>query len=62
MLVNVPIQLSETIQIVITEEHLDNFFNEVDKGNKDVAWQYLPSPIMLISEENQPEEIISEEI
>lgn len=60
MLVNVPIQLSETIQIVITDEHLDNFFNEVDKGNKDIAWQYLPSPTMLISEEIQPEEIISE--
>jgi hypothetical protein len=46
-----PIQLSETVQIVITDEHLDKFFDEVDKGNKETAWQYLPQPVMLPIEE-----------
>ena len=45
LLVNAPIQLTENIQVVITEEHLDNFFNEVAKGNKETAWQYLPQPV-----------------
>ena len=45
LLVNVPIQLAENVQIVITEEHLDNFFNEVANGNKETAWQYLPQPV-----------------
>ena len=44
MIVAMPIKLTETMQVIITEESLDNFFNEVDKGNKDVAWQYLPQP------------------
>lgn len=45
LLVNAPIQLTENIQVVITEEHLDNFFNEVANGNKETAWQYLPQPV-----------------
>ena len=45
LLVNVPIQLTENVQVVITEEHLDNFFNEVANGNKETAWQYLPQPV-----------------
>lgn len=45
LLVNSPIQLTENVQIVITEEHLDNFFNEVASGNKETAWQYLPQPV-----------------
>ena len=45
LLVNAPIQLTENVQVVITEEHLDNFFNEVAKGNKETAWQYLPQPV-----------------
>jgi len=45
LLVNAPIQLTENIQVVITEEHLDNFFNEVASGNKETAWQYLPQPV-----------------
>ena len=47
ILVGMPIQLSETVQIVITEEHLDKFFDEVDKGNKSTAWQYLPQPVQI---------------
>lgn len=45
LLVNAPIQLTENIQVIITDEHLDNFFNEVAKGNKETAWQYLPQPV-----------------
>ena len=44
MLVNIPIKLTDTIQVIITDENLDKFFDEVDKGNKDTAWQYLPQP------------------
>ena len=42
LLVNIPLQLSESVQVIITDEHLDKFFDEVAKGNKDTAWQYLP--------------------
>ena len=45
MLVNIPIQLTETIQVILTDESLDKFFDEVDKGNKATAWQYLPHPV-----------------
>ena len=45
MLVNIPIQLTETIQVILTDESLDKFFDEVDKGNKETAWQYLPQPV-----------------
>ena len=44
MIVAMPIKLTETMQVVVTDESLDNFFNEVDKGNKETAWQYLPQP------------------
>ena len=54
MLVNIPIQLTETIQVIITDEHLDKFFDEVDKGNKETAWQYLPQPVAIPVEEEQP--------
>lgn len=47
MLVNIPIQLTETIQVILTEESLDKFFDEVDKGNKATAWQYLPQPMQI---------------
>lgn len=47
MLVNIPIQLTETIQVIITDEHLDKFFDEVAKGNKETAWQYLPQPVAI---------------
>lgn len=56
ILVNMPIALGDNIQVVITEEHLDRFFDEVDKGNKDTAWQYLPQPVMLPIEEPTTEE------
>lgn len=45
MLVNMPIQLTETVQVIITDESLDKFFDEVAKGNKETAWQYLPQPV-----------------
>ena len=44
MLIGAPIQLTETMQVVITEESLDKYFDEVNKGNKKTAWQYLPQP------------------
>ena len=47
MLVNIPIQLTETIQVILTDESLDKFFDEVDKGNKATAWQYLPQPTLI---------------
>jgi hypothetical protein len=47
MLVNIPIQLTETIQVILTDESLDKFFDEVDKGNKATAWQYLPQPVQI---------------
>lgn len=53
MLVNIPIQLTETIQVIITDEHLDKFFDEVAKGNKATAWQELPQPVAIPVEEEQ---------
>lgn len=47
MLVNIPIQLTETIQVILTDESLNKFFDEVDKGNKATAWQYLPQPVQI---------------
>lgn len=47
MLVGIPIKLGDNIQLVIEDEHLDKFFDEVNKGNKETAWQYLPSPVMI---------------
>jgi hypothetical protein len=47
MLVNIPIQLTETIQVILTDESLDKFFDEVNKGNKVTAWQYLPQPVQI---------------
>jgi uncharacterized protein YggL (DUF469 family) len=35
ILVGMPIQLAENIQLVIEDEHLDKFFDEVAKGNKE---------------------------
>lgn len=55
MLVNIPIQLTETIQVTIQDSHLDKFFDEVDKGNKETAWQYLPQPIEIPVEEETGE-------
>lgn len=56
MLVDIPIQLTDTIQVVLTDECLDKFFDEVNKGNKATAWQYLPKPIMIPSEEEDETE------
>lgn len=56
MLVGIPIQLTDTQRIIIQNEHLDKFFDEVDKGNKETAWQYLP-PIEIISESIENEEV-----
>lgn len=51
ILVGMPIQLADNIQLVIENEHLDKFFDEVNKGNKETAWQYLPAPVMIQVEE-----------
>lgn len=53
MLVGIPIKLTDTIQVTITDEELDKFFDEVDKGNKETAWQYLPQPVMIPIEETE---------
>ena len=45
LLVGQPIPLTENIQITLTDEALDKYFDEVSKGNKDTAWQYLPQPV-----------------
>lgn len=47
MIVNIPLQLTDSIQVIITDEHLDKFFDEVNKGNKDTAWEYLPQPMAI---------------
>jgi hypothetical protein len=60
ILVNMPIQLTETIQVTITDKSLDKFFDEVAKGNKDTAWQYLPAPVMIPIEEDLQVEIEEE--
>ena len=60
LLVNTPIKLSDTVQIVIENEHLDKFFDEVAKGNKATAWQYLPHPVMIPVEVENEDTTISE--
>lgn len=59
MLVNMPIPLNDTLQIVIRDEQLDKFFDEVNKGNKETAWQELPVPELIPVEE--PEEVVEVE-
>lgn len=51
MLVGYPIPLNETYQITIMNEELDKFFDEVAKGNKSTAWQYLPKPVEIVVED-----------
>ena len=60
ILVGMPIQLAENIQLVIENEQLDKFFDEVNKGNKETAWQYLPTPVMIPVEEDLQVEIEEE--
>ena len=64
ILVNIPIQLTETIQVILTDESLDKFFDEVNKGNKATAWQYLPQPTLILTEppvEEPTEEVVEPE-
>lgn len=52
MLSNIPIPLTETIQVTITSKHWDKFFDETDKKNPE-AYKELPTPeIIIIPEEN----------
>ena len=53
MLTNIPIPLTETLQVTITDEQWDKFFDETDKGNKE-AYKELPVPELIPVEE--PEE------
>lgn len=53
MLTNIPIQLTETLQVTITDEHWDKFFDETDKKNPE-AYKELPTPELIPVEE--PEE------
>ena len=50
MLVGYAIPLNETYQITIMDEELDKFFDEVAKGNKAIAWEYLPKPVEIVVE------------
>lgn len=47
LLVGNPIKLTDTIQVTLTDEALDKYFDEVAKGNKNTAWQYLPQPVAI---------------
>lgn len=60
MLIGIPIQLTETTQVIITEESLDKYFDETAKGNKATAWQYLPQPIAIPIDPSQTERPIEE--
>ena len=51
ILIGIDIPLSDTLQLTITDESLDKFFDEVSKGNKATAWQYLPQPTLIPTEE-----------
>lgn len=51
ILIGIDIPLSDTLQLTITDESLDKFFDEVSKGNKATAWQYLPKPTLIPTEE-----------
>ena len=63
MLVGYAIPLNETYQITIMDDDLDKFFDEVDKGNKATAWEYLPKPELITVEPPVPEdETIEEQI
>lgn len=62
MLVNTPIQLTETMQVIITDESLDKYFDEVAKGNKDTAWKYLPQPIAIPIETNTTEKPLYDDV
>lgn len=62
MLVNIPIPLTDTVQIILTDESLDKFFDEVDKGNKATAWQYLPQPAAIPISSNQTKTSTEESI
>ena len=48
ILIGTPIKLTDTTQIILDENSLDKFFDEVDKGNKDIAWTYLPQPTPIL--------------
>lgn len=50
MIVIAPLKLSETTQVIITDADLDKLFDEVDKGNKATAWEYLPKPVEIVVE------------
>ena len=56
MIVVAPLKLSETTQVIITDEHLDKLFDEVAKGNKATAWQELPVPELIPVEDEVVEE------
>ncbi len=57
MIVNIPLPLTETLQVTIKEEQLDKFFDEVANGSKETAWQNLPQPELIpIPEPEVPEE------
>lgn len=66
MLIDIPIQLTEFTQIIITDENLDKYFDEVDKGNKANAWRYLPEPTSIpiesIAQEIPKEESVYDDI
>lgn len=62
MLVNTPIQLTEITQVILTDESLDKYFDEVAKGNKATAWKYLPQPIAIPIETNTTEKPLYDDV
>lgn len=62
LLVGNPIKLTDTIQVTLTDEALDKYFDEVAKGNKDTAWQYLPQPVAIPIEPEESVETPMEDI
>lgn len=60
MLTNIPIPLTETLQVTITDEEWDKFFDETDKKNPK-AYKELPVPELIpVVEPEEPTDITSE--
>ncbi len=62
MLTGIPIPLTETLQVIIKDEHWDKFFDETDKKNPE-AYKELPTPELIpIPEPIEPEEPVEPEV
>lgn len=52
LLSNRKLELNETMQVIVTEEHWDKFFDETDKKNPE-AYKELPTPELILVEEEE---------